>query len=137
MINEQRQQQIQLFIRSLSNDELTWVYHQTGDKLRFIQRANELCALQDFQMLDRVFFHHNYEHIEGVVVRVNQRTLSVVTDQGRRWTVAPQYLKKVASDSSVPKDGVQISTVSIAGSTNLNRSSNRHKKSKNKHKKRK
>jgi hypothetical protein len=43
-----------------------------------------------------VSFVHNAKQYEGTVTRLNQKTISIVLDDGTRWNVAPSLLTKVA-----------------------------------------
>lgn len=90
-----RHQKIQDFIDDLSDDEIYQLYRQLADKVRLIREYAEELALNSFHPLERVYFHKNRMHIEGVVVQINRRTVSIITDGGERWTVAPQFLTKV------------------------------------------
>ncbi len=69
----------------------------------------------DFRLMDRVYFHHGGEHITGTVVRINQRTLSVLTDTGRRWTVAHKLLRH-EEDSPASNEPTRVHVVNIAPS---------------------
>lgn len=91
-----RRQKIQDFIDSLSDDEIYELYRQLAEKVRQIREYAERISLNSFQPLERVYFHKNRRHIEGVVIQINRRTASILTDDGERWTVSPQYLTKVA-----------------------------------------
>lgn len=90
-----RHQKIQDFIDDLSDDEVYQLYRQLTDKVRQIHEYAEKLALNSFHPLERAYFHKNERHIEGIVIQVNRRTVSILTDDGERWTVAPQYLTKV------------------------------------------
>lgn len=61
-------------------------------RLNAIQHLHETAMLQRHQIGDRVAFHSSGRHIEGIIVRVNLKTITVLEDSGKRWTVAPQYL---------------------------------------------
>ena len=105
MINTQKQLQIQQFIQTLGDDELHELYHQLDDQLRIIHRAKELYAMKDFHILDQVSFHHDNHIIQGVIVRINQRTISVQSNDGVRWKVSPRLLKKVKPETK-PNDSL-------------------------------
>lgn len=54
-----------------------------------------------FKAGDRVEFTHNGALLLGVVQKVNDKTLGVLTDDGRDWRVPPRLLRK-ASDNAPP-----------------------------------
>lgn len=103
-MNSQRQLQIQQFVQSLSDEELHALYHQLGDRMHLARRARELYALKDFHVLDRVSFEHAGRRVEGTVIRINQRTISVMSTGGIRWKVSPQLLRKLESNANADSD---------------------------------
>jgi uncharacterized protein YecA (UPF0149 family) len=86
--------ELELIVERLNEAEL----HDLGDfvheRLKFFHRMHDIHSLQQFRILDEVMFHHNGEYITGVVIRVNQRTVTVKTEKGT-WHVSPIYLTKV------------------------------------------
>ncbi len=50
--------------------------------------------------------------VTGMITRYNKKTISIVTDDGQRWNVAPQFLQRV---SLHPGDLSDSSVVSIQG----------------------
>ena len=51
--------------------------------------------MRDFHIMDRVAFHHNGKHYEGLVTRLNKKTITVILDSGERWGVSPGNLTKL------------------------------------------
>ena len=113
-MNSQRQLQIQQFVQSLSDDELHILYHQLNDRMRLARRARELYALQDFRLLDRVTFEHAGRRVEGTVIRINQRTVSVMSIDSVRWTVSPQFLRKLEPNTRTNTADVMDMDVDVA-----------------------
>lgn len=91
--------EVQAFIDKLDDEDLLPLYTQIGHRLNLIRKARDLYALSHLSIGQRAAFHHNGQHIEGIIIRINQRTVSIFTDDGRRWTVAPRYLQRVADPS--------------------------------------
>ncbi|HEY6736791.1 MAG TPA: hypothetical protein VI322_03685 [Candidatus Saccharimonadia bacterium] len=106
-MDAQRKHQIEAFVRGLDQFELRALYHELSLRMREVHRIEDWQALQAFRVLDRVAFHHGGQHIEGTVVRVNQRTVSVVTADNRRWTVSPQYLRKLEPSAAAAAEVVR------------------------------
>lgn len=137
-MDEHRQLEIQRFIDGLQDSELRLLHVQLGERYRLIRRAQEMQALREFRLMDRVFFHHASEHITGTVIRINQRTLSVLTDTGRRWTVAPEFLhhEEVSSPpNSDDPDPTRVHVVNVTPSPSPPAA--KRPSGKSKHKKRK
>jgi hypothetical protein len=51
----------------------------------------------------------------GILTRYNQKSVSVITDDGHRWTVSPRFLRRVESSRETGETGREESgnTVSI------------------------
>ena len=44
---------------------------------------------------ERVYFFHQERRIVGVIIRLNQKSISIHTDDGIDWTVTPDFLSKI------------------------------------------
>ena len=83
-------------VDSLDEDQLQALYQVVVQRLQLAQKAHALAAMSQFHVLDRVLFVHNGKQYEGTVTRLNQKTISIMVDDGTRWNVAPSLLTKVA-----------------------------------------
>ena len=88
--------QLLRLVDSLDEDQLHALYHVVAQRLQLAQKAHALAAMSQFHVLDRVSFVHNGKQYEGTVTRLNQKTISIMLDDGTRWNVAPSLLTKVA-----------------------------------------
>jgi hypothetical protein len=51
----------------------------------------------DFKIGDRVTFQpEGRSPVVGMLTRYNKKTVTVITDNGHHWNVAPGFLRKVA-----------------------------------------
>ena len=58
--------------------------------------------MTSFTKGDRVGFQApDGRMLEGMVLRINKKTISVATDDGRQWNVAPGLLRLVQSAGDV------------------------------------
>jgi len=88
-------------IDALSESELVDLNHRIVERLRFIGQMRAHRDMLEFGIGDRVWFEPDYRgRIEGMVTRYNKKTVSVITDDGRRWTVSPRLLQRVGSPNS-------------------------------------
>lgn len=83
----------------MNEDELHVLYRVVGERLRLLHRAKAMLAMRDFQVLDKVFFDYHGERKEGTVTRLNQKTITVTLDNGARWNVSPDFLKKIDEEN--------------------------------------
>lgn len=86
-------------IKHLNEDQLHSLYRMIVDRLNLVHRARALSAMKNFSILDRVSFSHNGKYYEGIVSRLNQKTITVILNDGNRWNVSPGNLRKVTKDN--------------------------------------
>ena len=78
----------------LTEKELMIINGFVVDKLKFIRKAKSLQAMSNFCIGDTVYFEKDHEMITGVVTKLNQKTVSIKTEDGIGWNVAPSFLKR-------------------------------------------
>ena len=94
-------------IDSLSEDELIELNHKVVARLRFLNQMRSHSAMLDFRIGERVKFHPSGSpDLIGTLTRYNKKTVTVITDSGQHWNVAPGLLTKVdsAGRSAKPSD---------------------------------
>jgi hypothetical protein len=65
-------------------------------RLQFLAEVRAQVDMLEFRVGDRVSFQPNQrETIEGMVIRRNKKTVTMVTDNHHQWNVAPGLLRKV------------------------------------------
>lgn len=79
--------------------ELLRLNRRVIDRIHYLQKLKTRSQLDRFLPGDRVGFQHEGRTVEGVVVRVNQKTLSVHTSEGH-WNIHPHFLTRLGT--SVP-----------------------------------
>lgn len=82
-------------LEQLDEDQLHSVYTFTIDRLKLVHRARALLEMRQFSTMDAVSFNHNGKYYEGIVSRLNQKSITVTLDNGDRWNVSPGILKKI------------------------------------------
>jgi hypothetical protein len=98
-------------IDCLSEEELIELNHKVVARLRFLNQMRSHSAMLDFRIGERVKFHPSGRDVVfGVLTRYNKKTVTVVTDSGENWNVAPGLLSKVdsttARKSGADHDGI-------------------------------
>lgn len=87
-----------LDIDSLSEEELIELNHKVVARLRFLHQMRSHSAMLDFRIGERVKFHPDGRGVMfGTLTRYNKKTVTVVTDAGENWNVAPGLLSRVDS----------------------------------------
>lgn len=83
-------------INDLTETELVDLNNRIVERLRFLHQARAHSRMLDFKIGDRVSFQPEGSAIlVGVLTRYNKKTVTVITDGGARWNVAPGLLHRV------------------------------------------
>ena len=85
-------------IDSLSEQELIDLNHRVVARLRALRDMRAHVGMLEFRIGDRVTFQPpGRERLSGVLTRYNRKTVTVITDDGMQWNVAPGFLAKAGS----------------------------------------
>ncbi|MEO6801005.1 MAG: hypothetical protein ABI178_13800 [Rhodanobacter sp.] len=88
-------------IDKLTEPELIDLNNRIVERLRFMQHARAHATMLRFSIGDRVTFEPDIRGaVVGVIIRYNKKSVSVLTDDGQRWTVAPGLLRAASAKSS-------------------------------------
>ena len=87
-------------IDNLTETELIDLNNRVVERLRFLHQMRAHGQMLQFKIGDRVSFQpEGHPIVAGMLIRYNRRTVTVITDSGQRWNVAPTLLRR--ADSSV------------------------------------
>ena len=96
-------------IDELSEAELIDLNHRIVERLRFLSQMRAHSQMLDFKIGERVTFHPDgYPLLVGIVARYNRKSVTVITDAGQRWNVAPGLLR-----SASPADDVDTKNTKV------------------------
>lgn len=85
-------------IDKLSEEELIDLNHRIVERLRFLNQMRAHSQMLDFKIGDRVTFQpEGRPPVIGMLTRYNKKTVTVITDTGQHWNVAPGFLRKARS----------------------------------------
>ena len=80
-------------INTLSEAELIDLNHRVVERLRMLHQVRAHNKMLEFSIGDHVTFTpQSGQPVYGIVVKYNRKTVSVVTEEGQRWNVAPALL---------------------------------------------
>ena len=83
-------------IDRLTEAELIDLNHRIVARLRFLHQMRAHAEMLEFKIGDRVTFRPPGQgQVEGMLMRYNKKTVTVITDDGRQWNVSPNFLSKV------------------------------------------
>ncbi len=80
-------------ITALSEDELIDLNRRITERLRFLGQTRAHHKMLEFKVGDRVTFKpDDRPALYGVLTKYNKKTVTVITDNGEHWNVAPGLL---------------------------------------------
>jgi len=89
-------------IKRLDEEDLLFLNRLIVERLKLISQVRATGLMAGFTQGDRVGFQTaDGRALEGIVLRLNKKTVSVATDDGHRWNVAPGLLRMVRSAGNV------------------------------------
>jgi hypothetical protein len=100
---------MQIDIDALSEADLIDLNNRIVARLRALHEARAHFAMLEFRIGDRVAFQPSgYPRLQGVLTRYNRRTVTVLTDEGQQWNVAPALLSKAAATSNARPESAKV-----------------------------
>lgn len=85
-------------INRLNAEDLIFLNRLIVERLKLISQASATTLMTRFTRGARVGFQApDGRMLEGVVLRLNKKTISVTTDDGHQWNVAPGLLHLIPS----------------------------------------
>jgi hypothetical protein len=89
-------------IDRLTEAELIDLNNRIVERLRFLRQMRAHARMLEFSIGDRVSFQpEGRPVVVGMLTRYNRKTVTVITDRGERWNVAPTLLRR----ADEPRDG--------------------------------
>ena len=83
-------------INSLAEAELIELNNRIVERLRFLHQTRAHNSMLEFSVGDQVSFQpEGRDPLFGILTKYNRKTVTVLTEQGQRWNVAPVLLRKV------------------------------------------
>ena len=85
-------------IDRLTEAELIDLNHHIVERLRLLQHMRAHVNMLEFRIGERVTFTPDERGpVQGMLVRYNRKSVTVVTDDGHRWNVSPSLLSRAAA----------------------------------------
>jgi hypothetical protein len=99
-------------IDELTESELIDLNHRIVARLRFLRQVDAHATMLEFRIGERVTFHPDGRPaVTGMITRYNKKTVSIVTDDGHRWNVAPHFLERASPRSISKPEGSNIVSI--------------------------
>lgn len=82
-------------IDTLTEAELVDLNNRIVERLRFLDHMRAHAQMLEFRIGDRVSFQPgSHPVVVGMLTRYNRKTVTVISDSGQRWNVAPALLRR-------------------------------------------
>jgi hypothetical protein len=96
-------------IGSLSEAELVDLNNRIVERLRFLHQTRSHETMLEFKIGDRVSFQpEGRGTVTGILTRYNKKTVTVITDTGERWNVAPSLIHRLADPNGVRERDAKV-----------------------------
>jgi hypothetical protein len=96
-------------IDKLNEDELIDLNNRIVARLRFLNQMRAHSKMLDFRIGDRVTFQpEGRPPLVGIITRYNKKTITVITDSGQHWNVAPGLLRKANSTDGAETKNAKV-----------------------------
>lgn len=96
-------------IDALTEPELIDLNHRIVARLRALRDLRAHVGMLEFRIGDRVSFQPSgHRRLEGVLTRYNRKTVTVITDDGGQWNVAPSFLGKIGASAGTHASGTNV-----------------------------
>ena len=103
-------------IDDLTYEQLIKLNHTIVERLKFLDSMHIHNEMMQFSPGDKVTFEpHNRGKQTGTLVKFNKKTVSVLTDDGQHWNVAPHLLSKAKKEKTKAKKSKRGKVVNIHG----------------------
>ena len=88
--------QFDKLIKDYSIEELVIVNKLIVERIKHLQKTNTLFEMAKFRIGDIVSFKAHDQFISGRIIKFNQKTISILSDDHVQWNVSPKLLMKKA-----------------------------------------
>ncbi|HNU91346.1 MAG TPA: hypothetical protein PKO25_05695 [Spirochaetota bacterium] len=85
---------IEEFIKSLGVEELHYINRLIIERLKLLNQQRSTAQMQRFNIGEKVRFTDPSGNVKtATIVRLNKKTVSLITSGGEQWNVPPGFLK--------------------------------------------
>jgi len=100
---------IEIDLYDLTEEELVALNHEVIARLKQLRQVRRYEQMAAFAPGDRVsFMDERGSIVSGIVVRFNQKSVTLLTDGGVRWRVSPGLLVKAFDATVAPTKPLEL-----------------------------
>jgi hypothetical protein len=110
MLTTEKETAMPIDIDQLTESELIDLNHRIVARLQFLRQLAAHSTMLEFRIGERVTFHPaGRPPVTGIITRYNKKTVSILTEDGQRWNVAPSFLERATPHASGSSDSTVVS----------------------------
>jgi len=96
-------------IDKLTEEELVDLNHRIIQRLKFLESMYSHSEMLKFSIGEKVSFDPPGRGRQvGTLVKYNKKSVTIITESGQRWNVAPDFISKVKSPEASGKGSVVV-----------------------------
>lgn len=96
-------------IDRLTEAELVDLNHRVVARLKFLHQMRAHASMLDFSIGQKVSFQPDgHPVLNGIITKYNRKTVTVVTENGQQWNVAPTFLRKAEVAAGASSTAPQV-----------------------------
>ena len=96
-------------IDKLTEAELIDLNHRIIARLKMIAELRAHACMLDFRIGERVSFQPDgHPLLTGILTKYNRKSVTVITEHGQQWNVAPVFLRKTEPSATSAGPSAQI-----------------------------
>ena len=96
-------------IDRLTESELIDLNNRIVARLKFLQQMRAHASMLEFSLGERVSFQPDgHPVLFGIITKYNRKSVTVITETGQHWTVAPTFLRKIKPVREAASEGGQV-----------------------------
>ena len=93
-------------IDHLTYQELINLNRKIVERLKLMDHIRTHSEMMEFSVGDKVSFTNRGRRITGMLVKYNRKTVTIVTDDGEKWNVSPDFLSKADAKATDEPDNI-------------------------------
>jgi len=99
-------------IDRLTEAELIDLNNRVVARLKFLSQMRAHAHMLEFSIGERVSFQPDGQPLlTGIIAKYNRKSVTVITENGQQWNVAPVFLRKVGPPSRTAAGPARIDGV--------------------------
>jgi hypothetical protein len=96
-------------IDKLTEAELIDLNNRIVARLKFLQQMRAHASMLEFSIGERVSFQpEGHPVLFGVITKYNRKSVTIITENGQHWNVAPIFLHKASTAPASAAAGGQV-----------------------------